>query len=136
MKRAGPDAAAAPCPCGSDSTYGGCCGALHQGHDAGDAEALMRSRYSAYVHGLESYLLATWHPSTRPPRLDLAAAPRVRWLGLQVRRHRCIDAASAEVEFVARCRVGGEPATRIHELSRFVHEDGRWFYLDGVTPAT
>ncbi len=90
----------------------------------------MRSRYSAYVLGLEDYLLATWHPTTRPPSLNLAAAPQTRWLGLEVRRHEPQSADRATVEFVARCRVGGR-AQRLHELSRFVLEDGRWFYLDG-----
>ena len=55
-----------PCPCGGGRTYASCCGAWHAGTPAPSAEALMRSRYSAYVFGLEDYLLATWHRSTRP----------------------------------------------------------------------
>lgn len=90
----------------------------------------MRSRYSAYVLGLEDYLLATWHPSTRPDQLDLAAAPAPRWLGLEVKGHQPIDATHAQVEFVARYRVAGR-GHRLHETSRFVLEDGRWFYIDG-----
>lgn len=129
-------AAESICPCGRRQAYAACCGVLHRGAPASDAEALMRSRYSAYVLGLESYLLATWHASTRPERLDSDTVARVTWLGLEVRRQICIDAHSAEVEFIARCRVGGGRATRMHELSRFVREQGRWFYLDGVVPAT
>lgn len=89
----------------------------------------MRSRYSAYVLGLVDYLRDTWHPRTRPVS---AWAPDVRWLGLEVKRHVVHDAAHASVEFIARSKLGGR-ATRLHETSRFVREDGRWFYVDGDT---
>jgi SEC-C motif-containing protein len=89
----------------------------------------MRSRYSAFVLGLTDYLLATWHTSTRPA--SLALQPGVQWLGLEVRRQRT-DGDHATVEFVARSRLAGR-ATRLHETSRFVHEDGRWYYVDGDT---
>lgn len=95
-----------------------------------DAEALMRARYAAYVREDEAFLLATWHASKRPSRVRFD--PGTKWLGLEVRAHRVIDADHAEVEFVARCRAaGGGPATRLHERSRFVREDGRWYYVDG-----
>ena len=90
----------------------------------------MRSRYSAYVLGLEDYLLATWHASTRPAALNLGDGTPPKWLGLEVKAHTAGD-DGATVEFVARCRVGGR-AQRMHELSRFLREDGRWFYVDGV----
>jgi SEC-C motif-containing protein len=90
----------------------------------------MRSRYAAYVVGDESYLLSTWHPTTRPVRLDLAAAPRPQWLGLDVRRHETTGPGAAVVEFVARFRTGGR-GQRLHETSRFVQEDGRWYYVGG-----
>jgi SEC-C motif-containing protein len=89
----------------------------------------MRSRYSAFVLGLTDYLLATWHASTRPGSLE-ADAPGLKWLGLEVRRHAQQDADHATVEFVARNKLGGR-AQRLHETSRFVREDGRWFYVDG-----
>jgi SEC-C motif-containing protein len=96
---------------------------------APDAQALMRSRYSAFVLGLQDYLLDTWHPGTRPAAL--APDPQgLVWLGLQVRRHRVVDGEHAEVEFVARNKLAGR-ATRLHELSRFVREGGRWYYVDG-----
>ncbi len=129
MSRAGPRTA--DCPCGSGQPYPACCGRFHAGPlhlQAPDAEALMRSRYSAFVRGDADYLLATWHASTRPASLDLE--PGVRWLGLEVRRHRPIDNDHATVEFVARSRLAGR-ATRLHETSRFVREQGRWFYVDG-----
>lgn len=89
----------------------------------------MRSRYVAYVLGLEPYLLATWHPSTRPAELKLDEDPP-RWLGLSIKRHEVQDENNAIVEFVARYKIGGR-AYRLHEISRFVREDGRWFYVDG-----
>ena len=122
-----------PCPCGLPAAYAACCGRWHAGPlhlQAPDAATLMRSRYSAYVRGLMDYLLATWHPSTRPadrPADDTAT----RWLGLEIKYHRAQDERHAEVEFVARCRQAGGRATRLHETSRFVREAGRWQYLDG-----
>ena len=93
----------------------------------------MRSRYSAYARGLRDYLLATWHASTRPVELELEEHPsaRLRWLGLEVLEHHRDDADHARVRFVARFRIGGQPAQRMRELSRFVREAGRWFYVDG-----
>ena len=126
---------AAACPCGRldvrgrPASFDACCGRfLDQGQAAPDAEHLMRSRYSAFVLGRVAYLNASWHPSTRPA--DLTLEPGVKWLGLEVRRHRQIDADHAEVEFVARSRIGGR-AQRLHETSRFVREGGQWFYVDG-----
>ncbi|MDO9286952.1 MAG: YchJ family metal-binding protein [Aquabacterium sp.] len=121
----------APCPCGSLQPLATCCGRWFAGPlhlQAPDAQALMRSRYSAFARGLGDYLLATWHPSTRPPQIEFE--PGLRWLGLQVRRHQAVDDAHATVEFVARSKLGGR-AHRLHETSRFVREDGRWFYVDG-----
>ncbi|MFO1494799.1 MAG: YchJ family metal-binding protein [Lysobacterales bacterium] len=119
----------AACPCGRGLPYARCCEPLHAGAVAVDAEALMRSRYSAYVLGLVDYLLATWHPDTRPASLSLD--PQLRWLGLSVRAHQPIDAEHAEVSFIARCRVGGGSAQRHSERSRFLRVDGRWLYVDG-----
>lgn len=124
----------APCPCGLPSRYADCCAPCHNGTPAADAEALMRSRYCAYVLGHRDYLLSTWHASTRPSNLDLGTAGALRWLGLTVKLHQLIDADHATVEFVARSRSGGAPAQRLHEISRFVREDGRWYYVDGEFP--
>lgn len=90
----------------------------------------MRSRYAAYVLKLEDYLRATWHPSTRPSELDLSADDS-KWLGLEVRAHRQQDETHATVEFVARYRIAGR-GYRLHELSRFIKEDGIWMYIDGM----
>lgn len=123
------------CPCGRTDhkkrpvSYDECCGRyVEHANAAPDAERLMRSRYSAFVNKRADYLLSTWHSSTRPASLDLDAG--TQWLGLEVREHQVTGADTAEVEFVARYRVQGR-AVRMHERSRFVREDGRWFYVDG-----
>ena len=95
----------------------------------------MRSRYSAYVLGLEGYLLSTWHARTRPPALNLAAERATRWLGLEIKRRTTTGENTAQVEFVARCKIAGR-AHRLHENSRFVREDGRWYYVDGDVSAS
>jgi len=127
---------ATPCPCGSGQSLAACCATVHSGQKNPEPQALMRARYSAYVLGLSEFLLASWAPSTRPAAADLQdqdSAQR-RWLGLDVRRSAQLDADTAEVEFVARSRAGGGSAVRLHEISRFVRIDGRWYYLDGRFP--
>lgn len=131
-----------PCPCGgaglmakppgtrgSNERYADCCGRyLAGGEAAPTADALMRSRYTAYALGREDYLLVTWHHSTRPASLELESKPRSKWLGLEVRRHEQPQPDHAVVEFVARYKVGGR-AHRLHEISRFVREAGRWLWM-------
>lgn len=129
-----------PCPCGFVNAkqravaYGECCARWIEHFEttpAPDAQQLMRSRYSAFVLEDANYLRATWHSSTRPEVLDFEDHPR--WLGLEVREHVMTGTDSAEVEFVARYRASSSMgrAVRLHECSRFVREDGRWFYVDG-----
>jgi SEC-C motif domain protein len=93
----------------------------------------MRSRYSAYVLRLADFLLRTWHASTRPADLELHKTPQPEWLGLSVKQHVQTDMDHATVEFVARHRVAGRQY-RLHEVSRFVREDGVWYYVDGTFP--
>jgi len=91
----------------------------------------MRSRYSAYALGLSDYVLSTWHASTRPKQLDLQEElAQGKWLGLSVKGH-WPQGDKAEVEFVARYKPSIGPASRLHERSRFVLENGQWFYVDG-----
>jgi SEC-C motif-containing protein len=119
------------CPCGSTKNYADCCAPyIEHGVLPSTAEALMRSRYTAYTRLNEGYLLATWHPSTRPSALGLADEAKTQWLGLQVKRHESSH-EQAVVEFVARYKVNGK-AHRLHEVSQFVREEGRWFYVNGV----
>jgi SEC-C motif domain protein len=122
-------AAQDPCPCGSARPYGQCCAPLHAGAVPPDAPALMRSRYCAFVLCNEPYLLATWHPSTRPGSIPFNR--QQKWLGLRVIAASLTGNDSAEVEFVARSRVSNAAAVRQHERSRFVRENGRWLYVDG-----
>ncbi|MDR7047729.1 SEC-C motif-containing protein [Duganella sp. 3397] len=139
--------ASAGCPCGGPA-LATCCGPYIEGAAiAPTAEALMRSRYTAYGQRNEPYLLATWHASTRPTEPLFGAEEKLHWLGLEVKsslrlRQRKAEHADEErdtVEFVARFKVGGR-AERLHEVSNFVREadpaDGalRWFYVDGHFP--
>jgi SEC-C motif-containing protein len=119
-----------PCPCESGKPYKTCCEPLHTGTAAPNAEALMRSRYTAFVLKFEEYLLKTWHPNTRPATLNLHEDPPTKWLGLQIKRTKNTSEATAIVEFVARYKVAGK-ATRLHETSQFERIDGRWYYLTG-----
>ena len=117
-------------------SYAACCGRWHDGELrllAPTAEALMRSRYAAFVLNDEPYLLATWHAGTRPASLVFEI--KQKWLGLEVVDTTVTSTTTAEVEFIARYRVGGGSAGRHHERSRFVLEQDRWFYVDGTSPA-
>jgi SEC-C motif-containing protein len=138
------------CPCGSGSPILRCCGPYIAGAELPPtAEALMRSRYTAYTMQQEDYLRATWHPSTRPAEAIVDNNEKIQWLGLEIKsalrlRQRKVDLPDNPdqdtVEFVARFRVSGR-AQRLHEISRFVREPDpavggkmRWFYLDGSFP--
>ncbi len=116
------------CPCGSGALYQDCCEPYHLSLSAPNAEKLMRSRYSAYVLGLEEYLLNTWHPNTRPQALNLKQ-DRTQWLGLEVKRFDPND-EQAIVEFIARYKINGK-AGKMQETSRFKRIATRWFYVDG-----
>jgi SEC-C motif-containing protein len=114
------------CPCGSGKILPNCCQPYIDGRLAAPtAEALMRSRYSAYAINDEQYLLDSWHESTRPENID--ADPLVQWVRLKI-----IDADSSQdrVEFVATFRLNGK-AYKLCENSLFVFENGKWFYLEG-----
>lgn len=119
------------CPCFSGEPYIECCQLLHEGQAAANAEQLMRSRYTAYVLMLEGYLLETWHPGTRPTALSLDESSGMKWLGLEIMRFESHSANSATVEFIARYKIGGEKAERLHEISQFELLD-RWYYVSGI----
>ncbi len=122
------------CPCESGKSYSLCCEPYHQGASTANAEALMRSRYSAYVLDLAQYLLQTWHPDTRPTDLnlndDLSKEIATKWLGLSIKRYEQTSETTAIVEFVARYKIGGQKAQRLHEISQFQLTD-RWYYVSG-----
>lgn len=127
-----------PCPCGHGGAFGAlpydrCCGRYLDDPTtpAPDAESLMRSRYTAFALGRADYLQHTWDDAHRPRRLDLDEG--TTWLGLEILDAPPATGDHAEVEFVARFRGPGPRGReqRLHERSRFVRQDGRWFYVDG-----
>lgn len=123
------------CPCGG-SSYLTCCSPYHSGQiPAPTAEALMRSRFSAYSQGNIDYLIDTLHPSKRRPidRRNLTLASSTHWTHLTILNTQKGQATDRRgtVEFIAhydRPYLGQH-----HERSRFTKEDGRWYYLDGDT---
>lgn len=121
------------CPCGGGA-LAVCCGSFLAG-DAIPQTALelMRSRYTAYALRDEKYLRNTWYDSTRPTSRLLDDDEPIKWLALEIRSHQQESETAATVEFVARYKLQGR-AHRLHEISRFTREDGRWFYLDGSFP--
>ncbi|MFF9510179.1 YchJ family protein [Streptomyces sp. NPDC014724] len=117
-----------PCPCGLPAVYGDCCGRLHAGTAAAPTcEALMRSRYAAFVVRDEAYLLRTWHPDTRPPAVDFD--PGMRWVRLEILE--TTDGSpfhtTGTVTFRAHYMDRGRPDS-LHEKSRFVRSGGAWVY--------
>ena len=120
-------------PCGSGLDYAQCCRPLHRGEPVSSPEALMRSRYSAFVRDDADYVRASWHPDTRPAELTLEGGDQ--WLGLEIVDAKQ-DGEAGQVHFRATHRDGDGFAV-LEERSRFVRENDHWFYLDGehtVTP--
>lgn len=116
------------CPCGSGKSFSSCCRPLLEGTPAPDARALMRSRYTAFLYKDKNYLLLTWHPSTRPDKLDFEP---IDWIGLKVVSYEPLSESKAKVHFIAKGRIEGR-LFRQEEVSRFVKENGQWFYVDGI----
>ena len=111
------------CPCGSGQPLAQCCEPYINGNSAAPtAEALMRSRYTAYTLMHEAYLRQTWHPSTRPENIEMD--PATQWLRLKI-----IHSEYDRVEFIATYKIQGK-AHRLQENSRFIFEDQKWFYVD------
>ncbi len=120
------------CPCrkATDATaYADCCEPYHAGRRIpATAEALMRSRYVAFTRQDAAYLLATWHASTRPALIEFERDRA--WYMLKVLATQETGSA-ATVEFIARSRMAGRTHA-LHEISRFVRDGERWFYVAGV----
>jgi len=115
------------CPCGSGKDYLDCCQPLHKGQPASSAEALMRSRFSAFALQLESYLLASWHPETRPTQLALDAS--TQWKRLEIISANN-DSQQGEVHFKATYYELGHWHL-LEETSQFYFESGHWLYHSG-----
>lgn len=120
------------CPCGSGNTYTACCRQYHEGKTVPSAEALMRSRYSAYVRQLGAYLHRSWHPSTRPSKKHLKNLDETQWVGLDIVRTEAGSVFDNDgvVEFIARYQDPQGQIQQMHEVSRFCKQDGKWYYLD------
>jgi len=119
------------CPCESGQTFKHCCQPyLEQKQDTPTAEALMRSRYTAFVLQDESYLRYSWHPDNCPRIIHLNA--ETKWLGLKIKNTVAGGATDkmGEVEFVARSKISGR-AHRLHEISLFARFENRWVYTSG-----
>ena len=116
------------CPCGTGETYGQCCQPLHAGTPAATAEALMRSRYSAFVTHDSDYLLRTWHPSTRPPSVEFDDRTW-RYLDIVDTTDGGLFHKTGSVRFVAHYRDNGKPGAQA-EHSRFVRDGKQWLYID------
>ncbi|MFJ7423207.1 YchJ family protein [Streptomyces uncialis] len=119
------------CPCGAGLAYVECCGRFHRGEGAAaTAEALMRSRYAAFVVRDAGYLLRTWHPSTRPPVVEFD--PALRWTGLEITgtgegsAFHAVGTVSFRASYLEDGRAGA-----LVERSRFARVDGVWVYVDG-----
>ncbi|PPF40333.1 YchJ family protein [Pseudoclavibacter sp. AY1H1] len=121
---------AEPCPCGSGATYAECCGVFHAGAPAPTAEALMRSRYSAFARRLPDYLNATWDAETRPADLELEDGTVWRRLQIVDKFGGAEGDSTGVVEFRASYR-DADGAGLLHERARFRRSDGRWVYVDG-----
>ena len=122
-----------PCPCGSGAAYTACCGPLHAGTaKAATAEALMRSRYSAFALGDAAYLLRTWHPATRPERLDLQDDGR-RFTGLHILETTGGSPLHTQgtVRFRADYTDADGPGSQT-ENSEFERIGGDWTYVDAL----
>ncbi len=120
------------CPCGSGKALEDCCKPYHDGTvDAPTAEALMRSRYAAFVLDLPEYIWKTWHESTRP-ELELLGGLALKWIDLKILSAEAgnHDDEQGQVHFVASF-VSGNKGKKLDEISKFIKEDGLWYYVDG-----
>jgi SEC-C motif-containing protein len=116
-----------PCPCGSKNTYSRCCELLHKGSEALSAEALMRSRFSGFVLRLNDYLLASWHPSTRPKQIEFEE-------GTQWKRLEILNASNNTHHGSVHFKAYYQEQQQWHlleETSEFVFEKGHWLYHSG-----
>lgn len=119
------------CPCGSGQPYGACCGRYHAGALPETAEALMRSRYSAYALRLPEYIIETTHPENPDYNPDHGAwkkkildfSTRTQFIRLEV-----LSAEENFVTFNAYLVQENKPFI-LHEKSRFKKQNGRWLYL-------
>ncbi|WP_019644440.1 YchJ family protein [Novispirillum itersonii] len=122
-----------PCPCGSGLPGDACCGPLLAGQPAATAEALMRSRYTAFTHGDIAYLQRTMAPDIQmdfDPVETARIAGEADWLGLEVRAVSAADADTATVEYIASFRLNGQKRIH-HERAEFRRDSGAGWLVCG-----
>lgn len=128
------------CPCCSGKTYAQCCGPIIDGRSiAVEPEQLMRSRYTAYVIHNADYLIDSWYPDCQMQSQRAAIEESfsgTEWLGLTiVKTATGKNADEGFVEFFARYTSESEQQNNsIHECSRFIRLNQRWYYVDGTKP--
>ncbi|NCD12604.1 MAG: zinc chelation protein SecC [Epsilonproteobacteria bacterium] len=123
------------CPCGSEKPYEACCEIYHKHHNAPTCEALMRSRYSAFVFSLVDYLFETTHPSHRSKTLKEEIAftcKGLAWTGLSVLEtwQGGLSDKVGKVSFRATFMQEGREGVHV-EHSRFKRFGKAWMYVDG-----
>lgn len=124
------------CPCCSGKSYEACCGLFISGEKSPlTPEELMRSRYSAYALGHVNYIRDTMK-SPAADDFDLAEAQswseQVKWLKLEVISS-SMEGDTGQVEFLAHLQMNNQ-RQHVHEVSQFIREDQRWYYIDGYDP--
>ena len=131
----------ANCLCGSTESFKTCCGPLLSGEKSADtAEALMRSRYTAYARTAIDYLLSTTHPAKKGA-YDADAmrswAEESDWQGLEIisTEKGGPDDDTGRVEFIARYSEKGKSREH-HEIADFKKQNGKWYFYDGRAPRT
>ena len=122
------------CPCGSGDKFNACCGPIiRRQADAPTAEALMRSRYSAFVKRNAAYITYSWLPDTVPP--SLGELPKEGWDPLEIVA--VSDGGPDDERGTVEFKTGylhGDHSHPMHEVGHFVRHEGRWVYAQGVTP--
>jgi SEC-C motif-containing protein len=117
------------CPCGSGAEYSQCCEPYIKGEKhAPTPEALMRSRYSAYVKAETAYLRDSLAPEERKgfKESDVQEWAKSEWLGLEI-----ISAKGSTVEFTAKYKTPDGKEFEHHEVSKFRKQGDRWYFVDG-----
>lgn len=118
------------CPCGSGLFFDLCCRRFLAGETLPQTPLeLMRSRYTAYTRRDSHYIRNTWYPGSRPDNA-MEIDPAIKWIRLEIIRSQTSQ-NDGLVEFIAYCKVNGR-ARKMHETSRFLRENGQWYYLDGA----
>jgi SEC-C motif-containing protein len=124
------------CYCGSQKKYKDCCHPFMTGASKPETpEQLMRSRYTAFCVKDIEYLISTHHPSGRQDNeqdLLTNTIHETQWLGLKILKTDMDpdDTHTGFVEFTAFYKTQNTNG-QLHERSKFIHEAGQWYYLDG-----